>query len=68
MRYPGRPMKTTTTRRALLLALALLPARSGLAYGDDDDNDGDDDKDHGEKAEKREPPFLQKFREVRKKP
>jgi uncharacterized membrane protein YkoI len=46
MRYTGRPMKTTTTRRTLLLALALLPERSGLAYGDDDDDDDDDDKDH----------------------
>jgi uncharacterized membrane protein YkoI len=46
MRYPGRPMKTATTRRTLLLALALLPAGGGLAHGDDDDNDDDDDKDH----------------------
>jgi hypothetical protein len=29
---------------------------------------GDDDKDRGEKAEKREPPFLRKFRDERKKP
>ncbi|HET9796632.1 MAG TPA: hypothetical protein VFP90_01520 [Gemmatimonadaceae bacterium] len=29
---------------------------------------GDDDRDRGEKAEKREIPFLQKFREARKKP
>jgi uncharacterized membrane protein YkoI len=39
MRYPAWPMTSATTRRSLLLALALLPAGAGLAYGDSDDDD-----------------------------
>jgi uncharacterized membrane protein YkoI len=35
-------MTFATTRRSLLLALALLPAGAGLAYGDSDDDDDND--------------------------
>ena len=43
-------MKAVVTRRTLLLALALLPAGAGLAYGDSDDDDDDKDNNRASQA------------------
>ena len=43
-------MTFATTRRSLLLALTLLGASGGLAYGDNDDSDDDNDHDKASRA------------------
>jgi uncharacterized membrane protein YkoI len=43
-------MNAGVTRRALLRVLALLPASTGLAYGDSDDDDDDSDHNRANRA------------------